>query len=472
MDFSPSQYTQLFVALVLAGILFVVSYIAPPRWIVVFIILMSPFQPINSGYGSINMVITYLVGLAFLLRGRLTSWPMIWPVMLILFAYLLSLSQTLAATYLDHILYLISIGADFVTFYIVYNYFLKEQDPRFAFRVFTGVAALVAVYCALAMMIGFEHIAVFGIQELTFGSNLEAKQRLNGPFDAPGTNGEFLALQIIMLVYLVTREGSRVGKWVLAGLMLASFGFLVATGSRGGFVALIIGLVLFAAAFRKELGAMMILKGGLVAIAFSGAALLVISFTQFNVLFERLESTKVYGLVPDSREGIFQSAFEKSLQEPLLGHGPRIHLLHEEDRRIPGYEPLGYYPHNLYLFLFYTLGGVGLMAYLVFFGTLLVKWWRASSRPSDDPLLKGSPRLAIVLMLTFLASQYRIEFLRELLTDYQQYLFALWAMFLAFSSKLQQRRISERNYVSEKTRSMLSAKQPLTSIGRDDAAAG
>ena len=39
----------------------------------------------------------------------------------------------------------------------------------------------------------------------------------------------------------------------------------------------------------------------------------------------------------------------------------------------------------------------------------------------------------MVLFVVFAASQMRIEFLRSLLHDYQNYVFALWAMLLALT---------------------------------------
>jgi hypothetical protein len=81
----------------------------------------------------------------------------------------------------------------------------------------------------------------------------------------------------------------------------------------------------------------------------------------------------------------------------------------------------------------YTVGVIGLIAYLVFFSLLLLRWKKAISANSEDKLLQGFPKLAIIMMLVFLISQYRIEFLRFILSDYQNYMFALWAMFLAFS---------------------------------------
>ena len=82
------------------------------------------------------------------------------------------------------------------------------------------------------------------------------------------------------------------------------------------------------------------------------ASYVMIKFTDFNVMYERLRSTQMQGIIPDSRDGVHGWPFvvEKILEKPVLGHGP--HLLRGEDspesrRWTEG--QIGFYPHNLYL---------------------------------------------------------------------------------------------------------------------------
>jgi len=436
MDISTGQYVQLVIALFSGVVLFAVAYIAPVKYIVAFLILTIPFQLISSRYGTVNMVLIYLAGVALMLRGKIRLFPLLWAVVGILLAYLLSLSFTLRATYFDHILYLVSVGSNFLIFYIAYNYFRESRDLRSSLNIFVWVAGLVGAYCMLSLLVGFERFAFMNIQELSLGWNLEEKQRLVGPFNAPGTNAEFLALQILLLGYILLYEKKRLKKIFLLGLMAASFAFLVATGSRGGFIGLIGGAVLFLFLFKKELGAKGIFGGGLIMVSLGVVALAVVQLTEFNVLFKRLGEPEFEGVVPDTRTLPFESALKRIPESPILGHGPRIMLINEAERRIPGYEPFGGYPHSLYLFLLYTVGITGLLAYLVFFAGLLFRWQSARSADTPDKMLKGLPELAIILMLMFLASQSRIEFLRFILNDYQNYMFALWGMLLAYSDNL------------------------------------
>ena len=437
MILTDSHFIQLILALLLGVALFVGAYVTPQRYVVSFLVLMIPFQVIDSRYGSLNLVITYLIGTAFLLKGRIKRWPLLWAVILIMIAYLASMSQTLGQTYFDHVIYLLSITANFVVFYIVYNFCIQEQDYKFSIQLFVWVAGAVAVFFTFSAVIGLDQFAFMGIQELSFKGNVEdvdELQRLLGPFNAPGTNAEFLAMQILLLGYVLMHERIRWRQFVLLGLLVANFAFLVGTGSRGGFVALVVGVFLLVLNFRKQLGGRRLVGIGLATLLLTVAAVTAVKFSEYNnVLFERLGETEFEGFVPDTRTGPFEMAMARIPENPFLGHGPRIRLIQEEERQIRNYQPFGGYPHNLIFFLLYTVGIIGFLAYLVFFVALFRRWWVSRNPTTPEPILNGIPRLAMVLFLVFVASQMRIEFLRSLLHDYQNYLFALWAMLLALT---------------------------------------
>ena len=119
MDWGTGHYFQLIIALFGGGMLFLVAYLAPVRIVMWVLLLLIPFQLIDSIYGSINMVFTYMVGAAFLLRGRIVRLPLLGAIIFIMFAYMLSFSLALPGTLRDHGLYIISFISNFLLFYIV-----------------------------------------------------------------------------------------------------------------------------------------------------------------------------------------------------------------------------------------------------------------------------------------------------------------------------------------------------------------
>jgi len=431
MELTTSDWTQLISALAVALVLFVVAYLAPPRWAVSTLIVLAPFQIISSRFGTVNMGMIYLVGAAHFFRGRIRSLPFIGLFGFIFLVYLLSMSQTQPQTYFDHAFYLIGIGANVVLFYVVYNHVSRIDDIRLILRLFVVMNVLILLYSAIQLTTGFHRFAFLGVREFSFTEMNETKERLIGPFGAAGTNAEVLVLQILLLGYLALHPKSQSSRYILIGMILADFAFLIMSGSRGSFLTLVGSGVLFLWFFRKELQ-----LGRSIAIAATGTlafavmSIIVINFTQFNVLYSRLEATQLREGLPDTREKAFTEAWQHIPETPLLGHGPQLRLIDETTRVIPGHIFLNY-PHNLYLFLALTIGVLGLVAYLYLFWSFYTWWRRAQRYPSGDAFKDGLPTLAIVLLIAFLVDQLKIEFLRSQFSDHQQYMFALWATFLA-----------------------------------------
>ena len=446
IDLSSGHATQLGLALLLGVILFVMAYALPERKIIGFLIIIIPFQLIMSRYGSLNMVLTYLIGFSLILKGRINYFPLLPVVLAILTIYFISTFMALRPTWLDHLLYIISIISNFVLFYMVYNFFRSNADVKFAFKLLVLMNILVVAYGLIQIVIGPEKFAFLSIDEFSFASNLTEKQRLVGTFGAPGINGEYFALNILLLGYILMNGRDVKIKILVLGLMLANFGLLVATGSRGSFLVLMGGILLFLWFYRKQLGALVLIRVVAVgSLLFTLIAVIIINYTDFNVLFERLSETELTDSgVPDTRKHAFDLALDRIPDAMIVGHGPQLRLINEESRLIIGYKSMPGYPHNLYLFLLYTLGFLGLLTYMVFFFSLYFRFWRGSKQNIDDSYLRGIPTLGMLLLIVFLVDQLKIEFLRLRVNDMQHYLFTLWAILLAFTD-LNQNKISQNN---------------------------
>ncbi|MCR4347322.1 MAG: O-antigen ligase family protein [Sulfuricaulis sp.] len=432
MGWEISHYVQLIIALCAGLVVFASAYALPARAVMWALLLLIPFQPINSAYGTINMVLTYMVGAAFLFRGRFRQLPLLGIVAFILLAYLMSFSQILPGTVRDHGLYIMAVLSNFIVFYLVYNYVRASGDCRDVWTLLAVLNVLVLIYCGLEMTVGIGREQLFGIEELTLKSSRAAEGRLSGPFGATAMTAEYLGIQSLLCAYALMRKMTALSRLFWWGLLAGNLGFMIATGNRGGVVSLAVGLLAFLVLFRKELG---VLKFVAVAVSaslvFAVSAFVIVQYTQYNVLFERLEGTEFKGYVPDTRVGWYD-LWDRIVEKPVIGHGPRMRLMNEETRYVPGYKPLPY-PHNAYLFLIYTVGFVGLLAYIWFFSELARQYWRSRSNRAEDPLLRGMPRLGLAILVLFAVSEARMEMFRENLTDYQQYLFMLVGAFLAFS---------------------------------------
>ena len=437
-----AHFYQLAAVMVGSIIFFIGANVARERVVMTTLLLLIPFQIIDSRYGSLNVVLTYAIGFVFLLRGRVTRFPLIGSVFFILLSYLLSLSQIERGTFFDHAVFLISVGSNFLLFYMVYNYFLRvgDEGPRQFWQVLIVLNILVLLYCLLQLSAGLTGRVSFGLEEFTLNPVRGEHQRLTGPFQATAMTAEYLCIQNIIIMYAIMHTTMRRNQKLLWMLFALNCGTLVMTGNRGGIVALVLGLLVFIYLFRKELGGQTIFKFILPSlILFTIMSFVVIKFTDFNVLFDRLEQTEIEGLVPDTRQ-VWGDLFPRVIERPFFGHGPRLKLSSETYDRLRSLYKMPY-PHNAAMFLMYTTGVVGLLAYLIFFVLILMKFIRTMNNAVSSSFVGGIPRVTIVILVIVAVSQLRMEMFRFNLNDYQQYVMMLMGGLLATLSTLSNRAV-------------------------------
>ena len=432
MNLTDAQILQMGITLVMALIVFVLAYSMNPRVSATLLILLIPFQPIATKYATANVALTFVLFIAFIMKGIRVRMPALVPSLGVLFAYLVSLAVVHPPTVGQHSVYVIAVLSAILVMWIAYDLALRQDDMRKMVNIFLLMNIFVIVYSFIQIAAGpGERVVFFGIQELHM-MRVREDRRLTGPFGSAGIAAEYHVIVIFMIVYqlLTTREfWSRVGLLSLAATNLL---LLVMTGNRGGFLVLIATGMLFLWLFRKTLGAartMGIASAAVVVLAVS--SLVAINLTQFDRLFERLLQTEVEAGIPDTRAIVWPIAWEAIKEEPILGHGPRLRFDGEEDgARYEGHLFI-FYPHNLYLLLLFTIGTVGLVAFMVFLLTPLyrcIKSIRGSPQESYDT---GLARTGIVIMSVIFIDGIKIDFMRYVMVDYWHFIFATIGMLLA-----------------------------------------
>jgi O-antigen ligase len=426
-----SKLVEIIAALSLAVGFFIFCYLASPRVVVPWLICLSPFQALDNPYASSSVLITYVVGIAYIMRGKLKFLPMFGIFLAILGVYAASTGFQHRATHLQHGLYIFNYISAILMFYIVYNFVRETKDVRLVLRTLIILNVLVSLYSIIQITLGKQ--TLFGLEELTMrGARQGDEPRLEGPYGV-GVTAEFLVIHILLASYLLIYVQSAVKRNLLYLLISINLACLLATGNRGGFLVLIGGAGLFLYMYRSRLG----LKRTL-SLSIAGSFLLVlmsvvvISFTNYGVMYDRLEATELEGGVPDTRGQTWALAWSKIPDKPLLGHGPRFRLQDDYAKTYPGHEAITY-PHNLYLFLLYTVGVSGLVVYLVFFGWMILRIRRGARSPNVDPFTQGLVQLGVLVMIVFLIDQMKVEFLRYVLIDYWHYIFSIFAIWLALA---------------------------------------
>ncbi len=253
---STSHVIQLLIALGGALVLFMLAFSGYARALFIGLVVMIPFQPIDSKYGSINMAITYVVGFAMLLNSirktsRSTGIPLLVPFVVLIIAYMLAWSMAPKMFWPKYFLNLIQIGSDVALFYMSFAYFRKEKDLGTFFNALIVSNVLVITYSVIQVFVGYGHLSVFGVGELSMLENRQ-DQRLVGPFLAVGITAEYLVIQSLLLAhYMVHSVRLRKAGFLI---LLCNLAVLIGTGNRGGFISALLAVVLFLYFYKQYIG--------------------------------------------------------------------------------------------------------------------------------------------------------------------------------------------------------------------------
>lgn len=433
---SGSMIFQLTIILLFATVLFTVVYSLPQMIGAVALLTIIPIQPIETQYASANVLLTFVIFIAMLMKGERVRLPLLPQFLVLLFCYLLSMSFVHKALYLNHTVYMVALVSAYMVMCIAYDATLRFKDSRNAVMVLFVMNIIVVIYCAIQFAAGPNvKIVPFGIQEMAM-IPARPDNRLVGPFVATGTTSEFLIILIFFIIHQYFYTQQRWQRYGLIALATANLLFLVATGNRGGFLSLIGGSFLFLWMFRKELGVRRtvgIVAAGSVLLALT--SLVLINYSDFGRLYTRLQATELEGGIPDTRQRTWPEAVAYIKERPLLGHGPRYMMQGAADGvKYPGWEYRSY-PHNLYLYLLSTVGVVGFVAFFYFFLTPLVRSIKLQRLLNPHSYESTFSKTSILVMIVILIDQLKVEFIRMNLVDYWHFIFAFLGIWLAMGDR-------------------------------------
>jgi len=234
-------------------------------------------------------------------------------------------------------------------------FFYGTRSVKDALLVIKSVAIMVAIanVISIASIEGFVNIP--GV-----AATPDENGRLAGAFGGP--NGTAMMVIFILPAYVAFAQASR-GVWPLLWICggLVSIATLLMTVSRGAMVGLLIAYPLAAYTFRKYVSARQVLYsvGGLVIL---GAICLALIGPHFVTLFlERVvteSGASDVGALSSGRSDIWLRAIEKMMAYPvtlITGFGWGV------------YDTMGFFfaTHNYYLQLWFELGLVGLVSFLL-----------------------------------------------------------------------------------------------------------
>lgn len=170
----------------------------------------------------------------------------------------------------------------------------------------------------------------------------------------PNSISSRMALGFIILYYFLFNEKKVLGKYRYVSILffLPIINFIIATGSRGSFIILIISL--FAITFLAKIKLFYKLLLGVITLSVLGYIFM--TFVESS-LFERFMSQ---GLL-DSREDLWRNALSIALKNPVFGVGEEGYWIemHKITSRVLD-------THNLFIYLLVCGGAITLFAFLFF----------------------------------------------------------------------------------------------------------
>jgi len=432
MPIEASDQNQITAILILATLLFVVASSLPQKVAGTLILMLVPFQAVETRFGTSGVVLAYVVFIALLLRKEPVRLPMLPHFLFLLLWYLVCMSLMNPSSYIQHGVYIFSLVSTILMFWICYDLMHRFEQPSRVISMFIMMNVLVAIYCAVQLWIGpGERLVIFGIDEMNM-TRVRADGRLTGPFQSSEITALYLVIMEFLIVHQFWHSANVWSRRALIFLATLNLGFLIATGSRGEFLLLIGGGAVYLWLFRRRLGTLRSfgLAAG-VTIALTVMALLVVNFTQFGGLFDRLERTEFSQAgIPDSRQALWPPTWQEIVKSPIVGHGPRFRFFLEE--RGERYEDHLYlrYPHSLYLFLLFTVGVPGLLLFMFVLLSIAYRCWRAMSKPNASPYLSDLCRTGVIVILLYIIDGLKIDQMRLNLADYWHFFFGLCGVFI------------------------------------------
>ncbi len=254
--------------------------------------------------------------------------------------------------------------------------------------------------------------------------------RVGGAVASHDLISDYATLMLFFMAYHFIRARNPIWKIVWLGTGLMTFAVLLATANRGAFFGFVIGVLYFLWTFRRSFSLTKYVVFLTLAVSlFATGQVLLDKYTYSASITQRVMATEFEGVVPDTRVNTWRPALKESTKHIVVGHGPVFRLG-------PGLGRL-LWPHNSLIYFLYTLGLLGLTAFLL----ILYRIFRLSTF-YRKPFLEGTNLRTLAAIFHI---QLVMNFFEQMRTDHQRddiYIYVVWMLFgliVAVSNIIQDR---------------------------------
>jgi O-antigen ligase len=394
------------------------------------ILLVLPY-PRSNVYGSTNVAFILLLVILWLLRvsqgnaPRPRRTPIDAAMIALLMAFVISFyNVTMFGYALANFATLLSGVA--LCYLIVSNVRTSKDLARI--HVFQAITAATVCLVAVYELNHPGGVLIPGWIDFhaTHGEALDTRNiRVGGPFFDFELLSEFCAINSLLVLFLFLRARSGVRRLLFGGLLILVAFVQFATVTRGGIIALFLGLVYLMYLLRRRLRFVpvaMSVAGGLVLLL--AMNFFVAHFTRSGDLIARVLNPATFEFehgLPLNRADLWVSAWERMMHHPIIGWGP----YYDVSRGLTFW----YWPHNGYLFVGNLVGLVGLAMYL----WLLYALWRTTAPTTADfdhaDYATAFMVFGRVQLFVFIVDQFKIDFMRN--ATYTLHVFVMFGVLVA-----------------------------------------
>jgi hypothetical protein len=390
--------------------------------------ILFPF-PSGVSIGDTNTVLMTLIPLVWAVRASSTRTKFFLrktkvdvPIVLFLLAYVLSFFHVETGTELTFSLKVLwRTFATVMYFFMIVTFVDDEKKIRILTKVLCGVCGFVMFTAVVELF--FPGASIIpgwiglntGVGEGKFAYRVEG-HRVGGSFGSHGMLSDFGTQVIFLMFYHTVRSRNPIEKMIWGGVALLTIVAIMATANRGAGVGFTLGVVYFLYLFKHRISftKMVIIVGGIAALV-AATEFLLTEHTYATSLSSRFMKTEFHGVVPDNRVGTWIPTLQRAMDQPFIGHGPWYDLG-------KGLTKVAW-PHNGYILYFYTIGILGLLAFLA----VVFRVWQYSlsfrlpGAAGTD--IGDMGRLLHVILIVLLVEQLRTDHQRD---DIYPFIVWLW----------------------------------------------
>lgn len=251
--------------------------------------------------------------------------------------------------------------------------FLVTQEIINTRQKLIGFCTAALISCGVIIVDGLLQYYVFHVDFLhkytSFGYSLDSLGAPTASFPFPNDYAAWIIMFLFPVgIYSFFGSNKKLNKTMTFLAFIGLFYSLALTRVKGAFIGFFVALGFFSVIRLRKIGAVLLIL--------SLAFFFLINITQINKIFTNT-SSKDRGVIWNNSVEIFK-------KHPIIGNGVNTFFVEYMNIRDDQYKGMrGSYAHNCYLQMAADIGILGLLAFLLFVGAVLIKGLRSASRIKD-----------------------------------------------------------------------------------------